>query len=272
VTDLSLQVMSVPGRLGVTARFADGELVLELAPTPETLHHGVVRASVLSFAVDAVAGILLDQDPETWTFTSDMSVRMRPVPAPDRIDAVTTVLRRGRRSATCRVELTSADGTPVATGAVGFVTLPRRDGDPPKPVLSPEDAPLVFRGLGRLSRPLRQEAGIVVLDAAEGVVEVPVTPAIRNPAGTLQGAMVALLAESATEELVAARFGVRAVVADLDLRYLGQAKDGPVRTAARLLGDTPDAPVEVELTDTTTGTVTTLVYARAVVLPEVRRP
>jgi acyl-coenzyme A thioesterase PaaI-like protein len=263
VTDLSLQVMSVPGRLGVTARYVDDELILELTPTPETLQLGVVRASVLSFAIDAVAGILLDQDPDTWTFTSDMSVRMRPVPAPARIDAVNTILRRGRRSATCRVELTTDDGAPIATGALGFVTVPRREGDPPKPTLSPQEAPSVFRGLGRLSRPLRHEAGIEVMDASEGIVQVHVTPAIRNPAGTLQGAMVALVAESAAEDLIEARFGVPALVTELDLRFLGQAKEGPVRTQSRLLGDGPDSPVEVELIDTSTQNITTLAYARA---------
>jgi hypothetical protein len=89
MTDVSGLGTSVPSRLGVTARFADGALVLELRPREETLQHGVVRASVLSFVIDVVAGIPLDQDPGVWTLTSDMSVRMRPMPAPRRIDAST---------------------------------------------------------------------------------------------------------------------------------------------------------------------------------------
>lgn len=264
MTDIPPQDVSVPGRLGVRARFERGELSLELVPTPETLHHGIVRASVLSFAIDAVAGITLDQDPDAWAFTSDMTVRMRPEPPPQRIIAVNRVLRRGRRSATCRVELTAEDGRPVGTGAVGFVNVPRKEGDPPKFVLTPEQTPRLFDGLGTLARPLREEAGIEVVDAAEGIVEVDVTPALRNPAGTLQGAMVALVAEVAAEELVAARSGAPAVVTDLDLRYLGQARVGPVRTTSRLLGAGPHAPIEVALTDLSTDTVTTLVYARAV--------
>ena len=44
-------------------------------------------------------------------------------------------------------------------------------------------------------------AGIVVLDPAAGSLEMEVTPELRNPAGTLQGAMVALFAEAAAEEL-----------------------------------------------------------------------
>src|SRR5262249_47563550 len=114
------------------------------------------------------------------------------------------------------------------------------------------------------SRPLREEANIEVIDAARGAVQVEVTPALRNPAGTLQGAMVALLAEVAVEELAATRVGGPVVVTELDLRYLAQAPVGPVRTRCNVLGLAPDAPIEVELIDTSVDRVTTLVYARAV--------
>jgi hypothetical protein len=74
--------------------------------------------------------------------------------------------------------------------------------------------------------------------------------------------MVALLAEAAAEDLITARFGLPVVVTDLDLRYLRKAENGPVRTRTRLLGPGPDAPVQVELIDTSTDLITTLVYAR----------
>jgi acyl-coenzyme A thioesterase PaaI-like protein len=267
MTDISGQGTSVPGRLGVTARYEYGELILELTPQPETLHHGVVRASVLSFVIDAVAGIPVDQDTAIWTLTSDMSVRMLPVPAPGRIDATATILRQSRRTATCLVELTTVHGALVATGAIGFSKIPRQATDPPKPVVPPGEAPLVFRNPAPLARPLREEAGIEVLDAAEGVVQVDVTPDLRNPAGTLQGAMMALLAEAAAEDLLASRFQGPVVVTDLDLRYLRKAPMGPVRTRTRLLGTGPHASVQVELIDTSTDQITTLVYARAAVVP-----
>jgi acyl-coenzyme A thioesterase PaaI-like protein len=246
----------------VTARFDDGDLTLELTPQPEMLHHGIVRASVLSFVIDAVAGIPLDQDAGTWTLTSDMSVRMRPMPAPKRIDATNTILRQGQRSATCLVELTTDEGAPIATGAIGFANIFRKASDPPKPILPPEQAPTVFRAHATLSRSLRDEAGIEVIDASEGVVQVEVTPDLRNPAGTLQGAMVALLAEAAAEDLVTTRFESPVVVTDLDLRYLRQVQVGPVRTRGRLLGTGPNAPIQIELIDTPTDAITTLAYAR----------
>jgi len=245
----------------VAARFEDGQLILELRPQEETLHHGIVRASVLSFVIDVVAGIPLDQDAEVWTLTSDMSVRMRPIPAPDRVDATSTILRRGRRSATSLVELRTGEGAPIATGAIGFTNIPRQTTDPPKPNVPLRQTPLIFRDPARLARPLREEAGIQMIDATEGIVQVEVTPDLRNPAGTLQGAMVALLAEAAAEDLMEARFESSFVVTDLDLRYLRKARVGPVRTRCRLLGTGPEAPVQIELIDTSTSDITTLVYA-----------
>jgi acyl-coenzyme A thioesterase PaaI-like protein len=263
MTDVFGETISVPSRLGVTADFTSGQLQLHFHPYSEVLHHGVVRASVLSFMIDVVAGIVLDDEPDVWTLTSDMTVRMRPLPAPASIHTQSKILRRGRRSATCLVDLVDADGVPVGTGAIGFVKVPRRASDPPKPKVSFERISTLFNGTHRLTNPLRDEAGIAVLNPQDGVVEVPVTNELRNPAGTLQGAMVALVAEAAAEELVSSRFDIPAVVTELDLRYLAQTGSGPVRTKATLLGDSPDAPIQVELFDLSTDRLTTLVYARA---------
>lgn len=263
VTDLPASAQSVPARLGVTARIDDGTYILDLTPTPEVLHHGAVRASVLAYVIDAVTGIAVDGGDDVWTLTSDLSVRAQLLPAPEQISAVGTVLREGRRSVTCGVELTTPDGEVVAVGAAGFARIPRKPTDPPKPIVSPEDTVLRFRNLATLSAPLRDEAGVEVLDAANGVVQVEVTPELRNPNGTLQGAMVALVAEAGVEELISTRFDVPAVVTDLDLRYLARAEVGPVRSTCRLVADDPEATVEVRLVDVSTGTTTTLVYARA---------
>jgi acyl-coenzyme A thioesterase PaaI-like protein len=262
MTDLPSRLGSVPTRLGVTARYEDQGLELDLTPQPETLHHGVIRASVLSYVVDVVAGITVDRDPNVWTLTTDMTVRMRCMAAPARVTAVNRVVRRGRRSVTCTVEMTDEAGRPFAAGAIGFASLPRRDTDPPKPLVSPQDAVELFDGLPGLTRPLRDEAGIEVVDAARGVVQLDVTPEVRNPVGTLQGAMVALVAEAAAEELLATRTESPVVITDLDLRYLAQAPTGPVRTSVRVLDDSPLAPLEISLVDTSTDTLTTLVYAR----------
>ncbi len=109
MTDFFNETFSVPARLGVVAENCDGELRLRLHPRAEVLHHGAVRASVIAFMIDVVAGIVLDDDPDAWMLTSDMSVRMRPVPAPASLSTRLTILRRGRRSATATVDLVTGE-------------------------------------------------------------------------------------------------------------------------------------------------------------------
>jgi acyl-coenzyme A thioesterase PaaI-like protein len=267
LTDFLDETFSIPARLGVLADVHEGEFRLALRPRPELLHHGALRASMIAFLIDVAAGVILDDDPATWMLTSDMSVRMRPLPAPDFVATRTTVLRRGRRTATATVDVVTEEGERVATGAIGFARVPRRDADPVKPPASPGRMSTMFDGSRTLDRPLREEAGIVVLDATAGGLEMQVTPELRNPAGTLQGAMVALFAEAAAEELVSARFDTAAVVTELDLRYLAQTGEGPVQSACTLLGEGPDAPIQVELSDRSKSRLTTLVYARAATIP-----
>src|ERR1700722_12659826 len=206
MTDLLNETSSVPARLGVRAEFSDDEFRLRLDPRPEVLHHGAVRASVVAFMIDVVAGIVLDDDPDAWMLTSDMSVRMQPVAAPSSLSTRLTILRRGRRSATAAVDLVTGTGATVATGAIGFARVQRRKADPVKPTSSTLHITTMFDGSRTLRRPLREEAGIVVLDSRAGALEMQVTPELRNPVGTLQGAMVALLAEAAAGEMASARF------------------------------------------------------------------
>ena len=267
MTDLLDDNFNIPARLGVVAEIHDGEFRLGLHPRPELLRHGALRASMIAFLVDVAAGVLLDDDPEAWTLTSDMSVRLRPQPAPDFVSTRTTILRRGRRSAVATVDVVTEEGGPFATGAIGFTRVQRRENDPVKPPASPDRMATMFDGSRTLDRPLREEAGIVVLDPSTGALEMDVTHELRNPAGTLQGAMVALFAEAAAEELASARFDLPAVVTELDLRYLAQTGAGPVVSACTLLGDGPDAPVRVELSDRSSGRLTTLVYARTSTIP-----
>lgn len=263
MTDLPPTTTAVPSRLGSSALVDDRGLVVEIEDVQkETLHHGVLRLSVLTFLVDVSAGVTLDTDPLSWTFTTDLSLRMPVRLAPARVTATTTILRQGKRSAHGLVEVVDDQERLVAAGAIGFAHVPRQPGDPPKPIVSPELIAGRFRGNERLSAPLREEAGIVRLDPARGVVEIPVRPEVCNPAGTLQGAMVALVAEAAAEDLISCVADEAMVVAEMDIRYLAQAKTGPVRTQSRLLGTEPDDPVEVRLIDMATGRLTTLVYAR----------
>jgi acyl-coenzyme A thioesterase PaaI-like protein len=268
MTDFPSNLTAVPSRLGSTALIDERGLVIEINDIQtDLLHHGVLRLSVLTFIVDVSAGVALDSDPQSWTFTTDLSLRMQAVPAPRKVAASTAILRQGRRSAHGLVEVIDDQQRLVAAGAIGFAHVPRKADGPPKPQMSPEKLAERFTGLQRVSSPLREEAGITPIDPAHGVVEIAVRPEVCNPAGTLQGAMVALVAEAAAEDLIGSLADGPMVVTELDIRYLAQANVGPVRTQSRLLGTGPEAPVEVRLIDTATGRLSTLAYARAAPAP-----
>jgi acyl-coenzyme A thioesterase PaaI-like protein len=250
----------------VTAAVDDGELVLRLRPQPPHLQHGSVRASVHAFLIDLIAGLRINIGNDSWTLTTDLTVHASAAPAPDRLEARATMLRQGRRNVTWLVDIRS-DESLHATGAASFITLDRRDDDPAKPDTSPEAAMERFANNHTfLTAPLREEAGIEVVDPASGTIEVTVTHDVLNTNGTMQGAMVALAAESAAEDLIESRFGVRAVVTDLDVRYLNRVESGRIRSTCRLLGNSPTAPIEVQLHDIDRDRATTLVYARATIV------
>jgi len=72
---------------------------------------------------------------------------------------------------------------------------------------------------------------------------------LRNPAGAMQGAMIALVGEAAAEAVLTHHGVVRPVVTDIDIRYLAMGRIGPIHSHARLLGDLPTDAIAVELYD-----------------------
>ena len=264
MTDISPLATSIPSRLATSSRVEDGALVFRLTPVPTTCVHGALRASVMAFAVDAATGVAVDSDPDRWTFTSDLVVRLPMIDPPEWIDVRPTVVRDGRRSATCFARLTDPAGIEVGYGSGGFTRVDRRDGDPPKHPFDPEVARRRWEEIPPIDEPLPVAMGLRLLDAAEGVVEVDVRPDLRNPAGALQGAMVAAVVEAAAEAVLGARWAAPAFVTDLHVRYLAQNRTGPIRSSTTVVGEGTDALVLVDLTDVTTGRLTTHATARAV--------
>lgn len=264
--------IAVPSRLGTTVTVPgdDGPLIGHVHPRPATCTHGgALRASVVAFIVDAVAGLTIDTDPEAWAFTSDLSVRLPAVAAPGRIDARAELLRAGRRSMTAEVRLADDRGEPFGHAVIGFARLERRPGDPEKPAFDVATAAEFWAQIPPIDQPLRAAAGVVAIDPAGGVVEMVVRDDLRNPAGALQGAMVALAVEAAAEDLATHHLGGSRVVTELDIRFLAQARIGPVTTRARFIGDpATDGAIVVDLLDHGhDGRLVTTAYARTAPAP-----
>ncbi|MBW2271227.1 MAG: PaaI family thioesterase, partial [Deltaproteobacteria bacterium] len=77
---------------------------------------------------------------------------------------------------------------------------------------------------------------------------------VRNSFGTLNGGMVATLVELAGEQAARAVLGPEVVAADLELHYVGQSGEGPIRSHASRLRVGPDHCVSrVEVRDAGAG-------------------
>jgi uncharacterized protein (TIGR00369 family) len=83
-----------------------------------------------------------------------------------------------------------------------------------------------------------------------GVADVDHRPDLLNSSNSIQGGVLAFVAEVAAQSLATAHAGRTFVVDDLDIRYLRAARIGPARAQARLLRlNDSDAAVEVETRD-----------------------
>jgi acyl-coenzyme A thioesterase PaaI-like protein len=268
MTDLPVEAHSVPSRLGVSLSIEGERLVGRLDPVASVCERGTVPVAALVFLADVVAGLAVDTDPDTWTFTSDISVRAPLAPTPSFVEGTSITRRAGRRSITCEVPLSTTSGS-WGTCFIGFARVERRAGDPPKPSFDVEAAVAHWEHIPPLSESLRTAMPVVSRDPAAGVVAVDLRPELLNPAGALQGAMVAYLAEAAAEDLADHHLadhhrggGPGAhVVTEMDIRFLAQNRTPTIVSRAELVGPPEEGLVRVDLLDDT-GRLTTAVQAR----------
>lgn len=231
-------------------RTGDREAPLTIVPYAEVIRHGSVRATVIAAAVDLAGSLYSRESAGTdILFTTDLSIRLPQAGAPALISTRGRILRPGRSNVTTAVEL-FADGSSWGYGETTFARKPRAEGSG----LTAEELalPRVFES-HPLTRPLEDEVGVGVVDAAQGEVELVLRRPVLNNEATLQGALVALLVERAAEVMGEAHLGSPQRVAELDLRYLATAQVGPVRSRAAFIGDPEQGMLRVELRDTGRG-------------------
>ena len=127
MTDLPIDLHSVPTRLGVSFTLVGEELHGRLQPSAAICERGTIPAAALVYLADVVAGVSNDTDPDAWAFTSEASLRVPLGPPPGTVDATSTTLRGGRRSVTCEVPLL-VDDRPWGACFIGFARVPRPRG------------------------------------------------------------------------------------------------------------------------------------------------
>ena len=237
------------GRVGFTSELglvvrADGDTLTGTAPAapelcvPEEETPGaastdrgvVLRPSVLLTWADILSGSLANEHTRPQVcMTVDLTVRVAaPIPAGAEVHAVGRLLKVGRTITFAETVFTVGDDPVTAAIALStFVASPRPQdvavsfvrGDDPVPGRYPTGPP----------EPVTQMLGTRVLES--GVVEVPRHPRILNWADTVQGGAVAACAEEAVLALDGAP-----VPHELEVRFTGAVRRGPMRATARMVG------------------------------------
>lgn len=194
---------------------------------------GVLRPSVLLTWADILTGSLANERTlPKICMTVDLGVRVAgPIAAGTEITAVGRILKSGRTVSFTETTF-SAAGAPgrdeiVAISLGTFVASPR-----PQDTATSAFAAVTTRERATRCPPAAVAEMLGSRVVAPGVVEVPRSPRILNWADTVQGGAVA----AAAEEAVLALDGP-SVPVELEVRYLGAVRAGPMRATARRFGE-----------------------------------
>ena len=164
--------------------------------------------------------------------TLDMVVRIVADGMGPELDITSDLLKKGRNTVASEVRFTDA-GTDrlVALAYLTFMTSAR-----PEDLSPPVPDGMVCRG----SLPVGFPERVGIRTIAPGITELDRRPFVEQASGSLQGGMVTLLAETATESLTG-----RPVV-ELDARFFTGVRVGPGQASAESVGD---GLVRVEVRD-----------------------
>ncbi len=200
--------------------------------------------------VDLVSGARAARTADgDWLVTSDAWLYERAPIEGGPIELQTRLLRAGKRSTVVATEVT-AGGRPAISATFEFSRI-RRDATSLDTGPAGQPGEWVRLGSGPLlDVPLEQACGFRVVDAGAGVVEIDRSEFVNNSIGTLQGGVIAMLADVSAATLI----GPDARTVELHFRFLDQTADGPARATAEVLRtDSAGAAVKVEIVDVSTG-------------------
>jgi uncharacterized protein (TIGR00369 family) len=213
---------------------------------------GHARAGAIATLVDVIGGgLAAGAAAPGWIATADLTLHLVAGAGPGSvIEARADVLRAGRTTVVIEVALVDEHERDIGIATMSFAVLPRRDSNPDVALV--RDSPSTMAAPeSRLARPLLDELGVQFVDAARGVIDVPVIDWSLNSMGAMQGGVVATVAEVAAEAALRAATNEPVVVTDLYVTYLGFGRVGPVRTAVDVLGiGAGHGSARVELVDT----------------------
>ena len=214
-----------------------------------------VQAGVIAGLVDiAGATSAFAHVAPDWCATSDLSYQRSGGVIDGPIVISTRVLRAGGRVVTVRSEVFDGRGDerPARHAGTAVMTFTRIARDAAR--IDVDEETDRRSAIGERFEMTDASSGFAESPAVTmglrslgpGHLELDKSPYVLNSFGTVNGGATAITLAAAAQSVVDG-----AVVADLSVRYVGQAGDGPVRTIARELADYDSyASVDVELVDT----------------------
>jgi acyl-coenzyme A thioesterase PaaI-like protein len=234
--------------LGLTFEVNEGRTQGWATVVPELCVPGTdfPRPSVLLTFADIASGMIATElSPERVPVTVDLGVRILAPPGLGPIELSATMLKTGRSTMVAETTFASPRSpVPWAVAVATFMASPREvDVFDNSPVRAPR---LSRESLPTLPAPLAERVGVRLV--APGHAELEHRHELSNATNTIQGGLIALVAEVASESMAEATDVGRCVVHDLDVRYLRAARVGPAFTVGRLLhhrGHEATARVEV---------------------------
>jgi uncharacterized protein (TIGR00369 family) len=139
---------------------------------------GDARTGVLAILVDVVGGGLAASAAHpSWIATADLTLHIvRGAQPGSVVEARASVLRAGRTTVVLEVDLVDERERDIGIATMSFGVLPRRDSNPDVVEdLPPGVRTTMATGTG-MARPITEELGVRIVDAARGAIELPVSP------------------------------------------------------------------------------------------------
>jgi len=222
-------------------------LVPEIARSDGAMDAGALFAVAdLAAASTAIAGAGDD-----WAGTLDLSVRMSSPLVTGPLVIEGEVIRAGGTLIAVKSEIYDGQGEEspnkfIGTSIGGFRRMKRNLEFNAGPADRPEIGVRIdmARPGSGFDRPLRKTVGCTEVSA--GVIELEKSAYVTNSFGTINGGTTGIVICAGAESAVGHEF----VATDVDVRYIGQARTGPVRTMCEVLRIARDhAVVDVMVVD-----------------------
>ena len=223
---------------------------------------GAARLGLIGAVADASGALtaLIEALPNRIA-TQDLSYTASGFAHQGPLIASTRLLRTGQSLITVATTLADGGGNddpdqaePIGQAIMSFALIPHREGNADLSHLeaeSMERRTMALPSSGFKDASLWEALQLEVVNAAAGVVQVPMTDYVRNSFGTINGGVMIMAAEAAAEVAAQEALGAPVAAMSLNYRFLDQTRIGPAQTQTTLMRhDDQSAVAVVRLTDT----------------------